>query len=158
MSSLGRSGTIQPIMLVAVLWIIAVFVALMVLAIPIGALLRANSSNKPTPPAWAAFLSGQDYDHFVECLREGLQHTGLKFRIGNGIVSVVSQGTARQIPLLTFAQACRDNQRCDWDTLLKGELAKVISDDHSFDVSDFDRVKDSLRLQLGAAPGLPANM
>jgi hypothetical protein len=158
MSSLGGSGTIQPIMLVAVLWIIAVFTVLLVLAIPIGTFLRSHSSDIPAPPAWAALLPAQDYDHFVQRLRGGLQNAGLQSNIDNGIVSIVSQGTARQIPLLTFAQACRGKQRCDWDMLLKGELAKLIADSHSFDVSNFDRVKNMLRLQLGAAPGLMTNM
>jgi len=158
MPSFSGSGTIQPIMLVAVLWIIAVFAALLVLAILVGTFLRSNSSDKPTPPAWAAFLSGNDYDHFVERLREGLQRAGYQSSIANGIVSIVSKGSARQIPLLTFIEACRGKRRCDWDTLLAGELAKVVAEEHAFDVSDFDRVKDLLRLQLGAAPGLASDM
>src|ERR1019366_10020025 len=157
MSSLIGSGTIRPIMLVVVLWIIAALTASLVLAMLIGAFLRSHVSEKPTPPAWAAFLSGQDYDHFIDRLSGALQKAGLQSTIANGIVSIVSHGSARQIPLRTFAEVCRGKRRGDWDKLLEPELVKIMVDEHSVDLSNFDRVKDLLRLQLGAPPGLAAD-
>jgi hypothetical protein len=141
-------------MFVSVLWIFSAIAVLLAIAIFIGSRIRKIFPEEPAPPAWAGFFSRQDYEHFLNRLRDVLQKTGVHSTVGNGIVSVLNGGSARHFPLAALADACREKTPNDWDTVLAEQLAQVTADLDAFDLADFDRIKDSLRLQLGISPGI----
>jgi hypothetical protein len=141
-------------MLSAFIWIFAAIIVLLAFAILTGTRLRQRSFELPSP-AWASFFSTRQNSRFLDQLRDQLAKMGATSTIEHGNVSVISGHSAHQIPLMRFAEACRGKDEAEWGSILRTELAQVLVDFGSVEVIEFERVKDSLRLQLGAPTGLP---
>ena len=114
-----------------------------------------RTSNKPLPPAWANFLTPEQYGEFIQCVSAHFARQKRHFTLGDGVVYVedAKPKGKHQLGLLNLAQMCARNDVKDWReivtdhfrTLEKSYGEQKVLEDR---IDDFARVAELLAVRL----------
>lgn len=103
--------------------------------------------------AWAPFLSETELTMFLTLVEAEVRGHGIAYQMGDGTVEIEWQEGPQSLGLSNLAQVCKSIPAGDWPTaiakhfdLVFGSAAEEMA--LRSIVSDFDRVKDQLRVRL----------
>jgi hypothetical protein len=116
-----------------------------------------GSKNRGTPrrPAWATFLTAEQYRLFLDCVRGHFTARKRRFTMGDGVILVedAKKGGKHQLGLLNLAQICANNEAKEWPEIVADHfrtLEKSYGEQKVLEerIDDFGRVAELLAVRL----------
>ncbi|HWM84315.1 MAG TPA: hypothetical protein VNO33_00730 [Kofleriaceae bacterium] len=113
--------------------------------------------GKKAVPEWASFMSGEEFDRFIELTEDDLRGRGARFARKDGVIAVAARGASALPPgnyrLGSLAQMCHQMEQSEWPVGIARHFDMAIqgvdaAEELSAIAHDYGRVKPLLRVRI----------